>query len=266
MTMALKRKQIGAELPNIPAKRIRSYKDCLRKYANHSLEDLGDLIDARGLQKHVKDIFTKKQLIAALVRHDRQTFYRFPDLPAELRNTIYEYALIDHIRVTPGPPRAPPSIARANSLLRSEALSVFFSRNRFEISLYARSYGGSNIYYRLQSQHRRDLNRFGDLELLNAITIRIYIDIVSNKGVQLDMTLQRQPEPSCSIVVVKQKRYSKDAEVAGLQRQIDETGLEIVTILVNTFLQSFDEVVFDEGFFRHFCREMKSWRKFFRTG
>ncbi|KAK3066347.1 hypothetical protein LTR53_017345, partial [Teratosphaeriaceae sp. CCFEE 6253] len=61
---------------------------------------------------------------------------RFLALPAELRNTIYRFALVPPGEINvEGPARMQPALLRASRQLRQEALSIYYSDNRFSFTV-----------------------------------------------------------------------------------------------------------------------------------
>ncbi|CAK3751635.1 Hypothetical predicted protein [Lecanosticta acicola] len=63
--------------------------------------------------------------------------FRFPDLPAELRNRVYAFALVDG-KVNPSISKfVLPPVTRASKQLRTESLPLFFSENSFQITVFS---------------------------------------------------------------------------------------------------------------------------------
>lgn len=69
------------------------------------------------------------------------TPFRLLDLPGEIRNQIYELVLIQHIPVAVYACCArlqdPPAITQTSRQLRSETLSLFYQRNRFQFEIFS---------------------------------------------------------------------------------------------------------------------------------
>lgn len=82
-------------------------------------------------------------LIAKLdERDDTRTFTKFLDLPAELRNCIYEFYMVDF----PSTLRLPttPPLARTNRKIREDVLPLFYSSHEFEIHFLTKPIYGEN--------------------------------------------------------------------------------------------------------------------------
>ncbi|TKA22189.1 hypothetical protein B0A50_08355 [Salinomyces thailandicus] len=107
-------------------------------YHAHTNDELRTLIVRRKLDisrfTDVGNRGTRGELLDLLERDDREPkFYRFTELPPELRNRIYEY----HFAGFRQPIYAPsqPPITVASSMLRGETLQVFYNVCEFEIRL-----------------------------------------------------------------------------------------------------------------------------------
>ncbi|GAB7342093.1 hypothetical protein MBLNU457_g0369t1 [Dothideomycetes sp. NU457] len=75
---------------------------------------------------------TKVDLIERLLRQDKEHAeapFRFVDLPAEMRNMIYDLVTVENDKVIAA--AAQPAIAKTNKQLRSESLAVYYGANRF---------------------------------------------------------------------------------------------------------------------------------------
>lgn len=88
------------------------------------------------------------------------SFHRFLDLPAELRNGVYSYAVLINKPIHLAAAFAPP-ITRVSKQVRAEALPVFFAENSFTVEV------TSNIKRRT---HIRDYNPSGPQTLLHDTT------------------------------------------------------------------------------------------------
>ncbi|KAK8121851.1 hypothetical protein PG984_010521 [Apiospora sp. TS-2023a] len=70
-----------------------------------------------------------------------QSYFRFLDLPPEIRNEIYYFALGEHQTSSEpyGPTTctalAPPALTRTNRQIRNETLGLYYSQNRFSFKL-----------------------------------------------------------------------------------------------------------------------------------
>ena len=66
---------------------------------------------------------------------------RLLELPAELRNDIYRFALVgdpeDKIKITPGMPNPPyePALLRVSRQVRNEASSIYYQENHFRFDM-----------------------------------------------------------------------------------------------------------------------------------
>ena len=65
--------------------------------------------------------------------------FRLQDLPAELRNTIYRYALVETVQidVSPSGRVREPALLRTSKGIRRETLSIYYSENRFRYPIFA---------------------------------------------------------------------------------------------------------------------------------
>lgn len=72
------------------------------------------------------------------------SFHRFLDLPAELRNKIYSYAVLINKPIHLAAAFAPP-ITRVSKQLRAEALPVFFAENSFTVEVTSNITTGTHI-------------------------------------------------------------------------------------------------------------------------
>ncbi|CAK3867555.1 Hypothetical predicted protein [Lecanosticta acicola] len=119
ITRALFRAQLG----------LTQYHNCsntqLRKFIHDRKIDASGVIGGKFIGNH-------RELVSLLERADEHPqFHKFMDLPAELRNRVYEYHFSD-MRTAYAP--AQPPISRASRVLRQESLSMFYSICIFNIS------------------------------------------------------------------------------------------------------------------------------------
>ncbi|KAK3667813.1 hypothetical protein LTR22_001258 [Elasticomyces elasticus] len=136
---------------------VRRAQSGLTSYYNLTNDQLRELIVARKIDtsyyKNTPFASNKERLLATLELEDRKPkFYRFLDLPAELRNSIYAYYFSEFYMDLYAPSQPP--ISRACSQLRAEALPMFYATCAFELRL----------------QHRLNTNRL-DRPIRQRLTI-----------------------------------------------------------------------------------------------
>lgn len=125
-----------------PASEFEALLNCIARslpgYEKCKIAELRHFVQQRGLGD--EESMTRKELIDALRLADRNPrFGRLLDLPAEVRNTVYELYCSDFSDEALHLPTWPP-LARVNKQLRREVLPTFYSECTFGISLTTESY------------------------------------------------------------------------------------------------------------------------------
>lgn len=119
---------------------VGRYQRGLMSYQGLSVSELQSLCKAKGVSSKAK---TASRLARALEKADDNATFRFLDLPAEIRNMIYELYFLDLPDLTSS--HIQPPLTLASSVLRIEALSLF--------------YGSSTCVFTILSN--TDLDNFG---------------------------------------------------------------------------------------------------------
>jgi len=167
-------------------------------YKKYYMDSLRKMCLMRGLGRGRSKI----DLIEKLLRQDKEHAakpFRFLDLPAELRNMVYDLITVDNDR--PISARTQPMIAATNRQLRKESLAVYYGGNSFLLhtQLVSRNDTPRPPFLRTQSIVPTDdyvvwanrANRFSILmlyrDLLRTLVYDIDVTVVDALGVTADM-------------------------------------------------------------------------------
>ncbi|TKA68304.1 hypothetical protein B0A55_10870 [Friedmanniomyces simplex] len=94
-----------------------------------SARNLDVEIDGRARSESHKQYQMRQALFAA---DEQPEFHRFFELPAEVRNVIYELSMVHYPKTLKTPSQPPITMTR--KAVRQEVLSVFYSRHTFELN------------------------------------------------------------------------------------------------------------------------------------
>ncbi|KAH0373261.1 hypothetical protein KCU65_g670, partial [Aureobasidium melanogenum] len=118
---------------DLPAKTLGKTAKPARGHAAKRVVYKSPLIAQRIEQRSLKaaERLSKASLIRQLERADRNLRFDFLGLPAEVREMVLRYVCISSATIVH--PQQQPAIARTCSLLRSEALALYYGSNRFTV-------------------------------------------------------------------------------------------------------------------------------------
>lgn len=195
----------------------------LLSYEAYSTKLLRRFLEARGINHSTSP--DKKALVATLEQSDDQaTFRRFLELPAELRNRIYELHLVnvslergrcgrpsDSYLLTP----AQPFHSRTSRDIRAEVLAVFYEKCRFLIHFRTVNFRGK---LRMRDSTWRFFNATRPEHIARMHHFSIYLQY---RGLQFDLDIERRTE-RCRV-----KCVSPD-QPRGLETPLEvQTALEV---------------------------------------
>lgn len=105
-----------------------------RKYFDYTIPTLKTFVADRNLVL-TKKRPRKREIIAVLEQADRDWTFPLLGLPPELRQIIYTLSLLDSDMSTPLTRPHQPNMTQVSSLVRSEALPIFYAINTFTLDL-----------------------------------------------------------------------------------------------------------------------------------
>jgi hypothetical protein len=109
---------------------VGRYQRGLMSYEGLSVSELQSLCKAKGLSSKAK---TASRLARALEKADDNAMFRFLDLPAEIRNMIYELYFLELPNLSGS--HIQPPLTLASRLLRTEALPLFYGCATFVFTI-----------------------------------------------------------------------------------------------------------------------------------